>query len=112
MSFWKQEPPKPTEAFKNFGPMRESLPIALATSSTSAPVASHKAEIELIEEMRCARKALATSLDNSDDHRLVVMMRSRGTQCAYTSTSVLIATSPPAVRSPPISTRSGEIKSA
>ncbi len=25
---WKQEPPKPTEALRNFGPMRESLPIA------------------------------------------------------------------------------------
>ena len=25
MSFWKQEPPKPTEAFRNFAPMRESF---------------------------------------------------------------------------------------
>src|SRR6185436_9413526 len=97
MSFWKHEPPKPTDALRNFGPMRESLPIALATSSTSAPVASQRPEIELIDEMRCARKALATSFDNSDDQRLVVMMRSRGTQCAYTSTSVWIAFSPPGV---------------
>jgi hypothetical protein len=82
MSFWKHEPPKPTEAFRNFGPMRESRPMALATSSTSAPVASHRAEIELIDEIRCARKALATSFESSDDQRLVVMMRSRGTQRA------------------------------
>jgi hypothetical protein len=82
MSFWKQEPPNPTELFRNFGPMRLSLPIALATSSTSAPVASQSAEIELIDEMRCARNALATSLESSDDQRLVVMIRSRGTQRA------------------------------
>jgi hypothetical protein len=54
----------------------------LATSSTSAPVASHRAEIELIEEIRCARKAFATSLESSDDQRFVVMIRSRGTQRA------------------------------
>ncbi len=82
MSFWKQEPPKPTEALRNFGPIRESRPIARATSSTSAPVASHRAEIELIEEMRWARKALATSFESSEDQRLVVMIRSRGTQRA------------------------------
>ena len=33
----------------------------------------------LMEEIRWAKKALATSLDNSLDHRLVVMIRSRGT---------------------------------
>ena len=82
MSFWKQEPPNPTEALRNLGPMRESRPIALATSSTSAPVDSQRAEIELIDEMRWARKALATSFESSDDHRLVVTMRSRGTQRA------------------------------
>ena len=27
MSFWKQEPPKPTLAFRNLGPMRESVPV-------------------------------------------------------------------------------------
>ena len=82
MSFWKHEPPKPTEERRNLGPMRESAPMARATSSTSAPVASQRAEMELIEEIRCARKALATSLESSDDHRLVVRMRSRGTQWA------------------------------
>ena len=56
--------------------------MALATSSTSAPVASQRAEIELIDEMRCARNALATSLESSEDHRLVVTMRSLGTQRA------------------------------
>ena len=63
MSFWKHEPPKPTDDLRNLGPMRESTPIAYATSDTSAPVASHSAEIELIDEMRCARKALAVSLE-------------------------------------------------
>ena len=37
MSFWKQEPPKPTEAFRNLGPMRLSVPMHRATSLTSAP---------------------------------------------------------------------------
>ena len=63
-TFWKHEPPKPTDAFRNLLPMRESMPMATATSLTSAPVFSHSAEIELIDEMRCARKALATSLDS------------------------------------------------
>ena len=72
MSFLKQEPPKPTEALRNFGAMRESLPMAKATSSTSAPVASQSAEIELIEEMRWARNALATSLESSADQRLAM----------------------------------------
>ena len=31
MSFWKQDPPKPTDALRNFGPMRESVPIACDT---------------------------------------------------------------------------------
>ena len=82
MSFLKQEPPKPTDALRNFGPMRLSAPAASATSSTSAPVASQSAEMALIEEMRCARKALATSFDSSLDQTLVVRMRSRGTQRA------------------------------
>jgi len=47
--------------------MRLSLPMACATSFTSAPVFSHRAEMALIEETRCARKALAASLDNSLD---------------------------------------------
>src|SRR5438876_12015957 len=94
MSFWKQEPPKPMEAFRNLGPTRESLPMAAATSSTSAPVASHRAEIELIDEIRCARKALATSFESSDDQMLLQRIFSRGTQRAYISTSFSLAARP------------------
>jgi len=64
MSFWKHDPPKPTEERRNFGPMRESTPMACATSSTLAPVASQSAEIELIDEMRWARKAFAVSFES------------------------------------------------
>ena len=78
MSFWKHEPPNPTEAFKNFDPIRESEPMALATSSTSASVASHSAEIALMEEIRCAKKALAVSFESSEDHTLVVSIFSFG----------------------------------
>jgi hypothetical protein len=91
--------------------MRWSLPTALATSSTSAPVASHSADTELMEEMRCARNALATSLDSSDDHRLVVMMRSRGTHWLYTAASVATARWPSGDWSPPMSTRDGDSRS-
>lgn len=41
--------------------------MARATSETSASVASQRAEMELMEETRCARKALATSLESSED---------------------------------------------
>ena len=71
---------KPTEDLRNFGPIRLSVPMACATSSTLAPVASQSAEIALIEEIRWARNALAVSLDNSEDQRLVVIIFSRGTQ--------------------------------
>src|SRR5690606_13854926 len=108
ISFWKQDPPKPTEAFKNFGPIRESIPTALATSSTLAPVTSQSSETALIEETRCARNALATSFDNSDDQRFVVKIRSRGTQRAYICTNASIAST----FSPPINTRSGLYKSS
>ena len=79
MSFWKHEPPKPTDDLRNLGPMRESTPIECATSSTLAPVTSHSAEIELIDEMRCARKALAVSFESSADQRLVVSTLVSGT---------------------------------
>ena len=52
------------------------------TSETSASVASQSAEMELMEETRWAKNALATSLESSELQRLVVRMRSRGTQCA------------------------------
>mgnify|MGYP001363406575 CR=1 FL=1 len=60
MSFWKHEPPKPTEACKNLGPIRLSIPMALATSCTLAPVASQSSESELIEETRCAKNIVKT----------------------------------------------------
>ena len=81
-SFWKQEPPKPTEACRNFGPIRESVPTTAATSATSAPVCSQSAERELMEEMRCAKKAFAASLDNSADQRPVVRIFSGATHVA------------------------------
>lgn len=59
MSFWKHEPPKPTELFRNLGPIRESIPHAWATSSMSAPVTSQMADRALMEEMRWARRAFA-----------------------------------------------------
>src|SRR6187402_104625 len=94
MSFWKQEPPNPTDAFRNFGPIRESIPMAFATSLTSAPVFSHNSESALMEETRCAKKALAVSFDNSDDQTLVVNILSGLTQLAYTFANALIAFCP------------------
>ena len=62
--------------------MRESVPTARATSSTFASVASQSAEMALMEEIRWARKALAVSLESSDDQTLVVRIFSEGTQWA------------------------------
>ena len=45
-------------------------------------MASHSAEIELMDEIRWDRNAFATIFESSDDQRLVVMIRSRGTQFA------------------------------
>mmetsp|Transcript_2147 Transcript_2147/g.3966 ORF Transcript_2147/g.3966 Transcript_2147/m.3966 type:complete len:302 (-) Transcript_2147:241-1146(-) len=107
ISFWKQDPPKPTEACKNLLPIRGSVPTARATSATFAAVASQRAEIELILDTRCAKNALATSLDSSEDHKLVVMIDSRGTQRAYTSTRRAMAAAPASDSSAPINTRPG-----
>lgn len=49
----------PTLAWRNLLPILLSKPTAWATSRTSAPVASHTADIALIDEMRCARNAFA-----------------------------------------------------
>ena len=76
MSFWKHDPPNPTEALRNLGPIRESRPTAYATSSTLAPVASQIAESALIDEIRCARRAFAASLESSEDQRPTFRMRS------------------------------------
>ena len=74
------------------------------TCWTSAPVASHSAEIELIEEIRCARNALAVSLDSSADHRLAHKMRSSGIQCSYTLFRTFTALLPLSVSFPPMRT--------
>ena len=82
MSFRKQEPPKPTPARRNLGPIRRSMPTARLTWATLAPVRSHSAEIAFTDDMRWARKALAVSLANSLDQTSVVIMFSLGTQWA------------------------------
>ena len=82
MSFWKHEPPKPTLAWRNLGPILGSVPQALEISLMSAPVASHRAEMELTEDTLWANIALATNFDNSEDHKFVVRIFSRGTQFA------------------------------
>ena len=66
------------------------------------------AEIELTDETRCASSALDTSLVNSLDHKLVVMILSRDTQCVY----MLITWSTASESIPPINTRSGAFKSS
>ena len=58
----KQLPPNPGPESRNFEPILLSEPIARATSLTSAPVASHKALIEFIELILCAKKAFAVNL--------------------------------------------------
>lgn len=49
----------PTDACRNFDPIRESKPTARATSEMSAPVASHTGDSELILDILCARNAFA-----------------------------------------------------
>ena len=112
MSFWKQDPPNPTEVFKNFGPILLSVPNALATSSTLAPVASHNAEMELIEDILWAKNAFAVSLDNSEDHTLVVKILCLGIHLAYISTSLFAASIPSCVWFEPIKTLSDWNKSS
>ena len=53
------------DAFINLDPILESIPIAFDTSVTLAPVSSHNSEIALIDDTRCAKKALAVNFDNS-----------------------------------------------
>mmetsp|Transcript_35189 Transcript_35189/g.84052 ORF Transcript_35189/g.84052 Transcript_35189/m.84052 type:complete len:204 (+) Transcript_35189:693-1304(+) len=87
------------------------MPTQRETSLTFAPVASQSAEIELIELTRWARKAFATSLLSSELQRFVVRICSLGTQLAYTPASFSAAAIPSGVCTPPINTRSGDIKS-
>ena len=112
MSFLKQEPPKPTLALRNLGPIRLSIPMARATSPTSASVFSHRAEMLLIEEILWARNALATSFDSSELQTLPVRILSPGTQWAEMSTISCRACSPSGVSLDPTSTRSGWSRSA
>ncbi|OQC72630.1 MAG: hypothetical protein BWX45_00848 [Deltaproteobacteria bacterium ADurb.Bin002] len=80
MSFLKQDPPKPMPALRNLAPMRLSVPTACATSEMSASAFSQSADMELMEDTRCARKALATSLESSALQMFEVMIFSRGSQ--------------------------------
>ena len=70
MSFWKHDPPKPTEERRNLLPILTSLPTARATSSTSACVTSQSCEIALIEEMRCARNLSNAREEERSDGRV------------------------------------------
>lgn len=65
MSFWKQLPPNPMEACKNFDPIRVSRPTAFATSVTSAPVDSQTADNEFILDILWAKNALAAYLQKT-----------------------------------------------
>ena len=71
ISFLKQLPPNPGPAFKKNLPILLSIPTALETSFTSAPVFSHNAETVFIELILCARNALEINFDNSELHKLV-----------------------------------------
>ncbi len=62
-------------AWRNFGPMRLSRPMPLATSTTSAPVSSQTLAISLMNEILVARKALDASLTIS---ALLMSVRTRG----------------------------------
>ena len=65
--------------------------MARATSPTSAPVASQTAEIAFMLEILWARKALAASLESSEDQVFIVTIFSGEIQCRYTQESVAIA---------------------
>src|SRR5262249_2530130 len=68
----KHDPPQPTPAFKNFGPMRLSSPNPRTTSLTSAPTRSQIFAISFAKLIFVARKALAAYLIISADARSVV----------------------------------------
>jgi hypothetical protein len=58
VSLGKHEPPKPGPGCRNWLPMRASRPMPLATTSTSAPSASHSSAISLMNEILAARNEL------------------------------------------------------
>ena len=64
-----------------------------------------------MEDTRCARNALATNFEHSEDHKLVVRIRSLGIQFAYTLARVSAALIPSGDCTPPMSTRSGLVRS-
>lgn len=71
------------------------------------PQASHRAEMELMEDIFWERKALQANLANSALHKPVVMIFSSLTQCLYISWTNVTAFSPSGVATPPIKMRSG-----
>ena len=77
-----------------------------------ASVFSHKAEIEFIEEILLAKKALATNLESSDDQTFVVTILSLGIQLEYISINFFAALSPDFVFCDPIRTLSDLNKSS
>ena len=108
MSFLKQLPPKPGPGLRNLLPILVSVPIACATSLIFAPVDSQRAEIEFIDEILWAKKALATNFDNSELHKFVVIIFDGSTQLRYISDIESIEYS----SSPPIRTLSGFCRSS
>src|SRR5262249_44471368 len=68
----KHEPPQPTPAFKNFGPMRLSSPKPRTTSLTSEPTRSQMLAISFAKLILVARNALAAYLIISAEARSVV----------------------------------------
>ena len=71
MSFGKQEPPKPSPAFKNSFPILWSNPIIFETSSMFAPIFSESIAISLINDIFTDKNAFEEYLDNSAVSRFV-----------------------------------------
>lgn len=71
ISFLKQLPPNPTEAFKNLSPILVSEEIHFLTYLISASYYSQIIAIEFIDETLCARKQFAANFDNSAEALLV-----------------------------------------
>src|SRR4051794_40331674 len=72
VSFGKHDPPKPGPAWRNFAPIRLSMPIALATSWTSQPTHSQRFAISFMKEIFVARKAFAAYLISSEPSKEVI----------------------------------------
>src|SRR5262245_18310898 len=72
ISLPKQEPPQPTPALRNLGPIRPSNPNPRTTSLISAPTRSQIFAISLAKLILVARNALAAYLIISAEARSVV----------------------------------------